>query len=383
MVSVAGGLSGCQVFDGVDAKAEVPIPRQLMSRMKANGMTAASPIMLRIFKQENVLEVWKEKDTGRYALLQTYEICKWSGKFGPKFKEGDKQAPEGFYRVNKHQMNPNSQYHLSFNMGFPNAYDRAHGRTGSHLMVHGACSSAGCYSMTDDLVEEIYALAREALRGGQKAFQVQAFPFRMTAENMFKYREHKHYKFWTMLKRGYDHFQITNVPPKVDVCNRSYEFNTIAGRRYISNQACPPRGTPQSVALAYTARQNEFATKFEALLAKSENREPVDIAKLTPEEALPGVSIIVPKKPEPVPQTEPTGAQTSESGSAKTASGDKPATAAAASASGSEDKTQQSAQTASNQPVNAQSAAAQTEDAASVTAKPKQPLKTREPESGR
>ena len=189
-------LSACQgALDGLSQKANTPVPQKLVHAMKAKGMTLNSPIMVRIFKRENTLEVWKRKDTGRYALLTSNEICKWSGKLGPKFKEGDRQAPEGFYRVNKHQMNPNSQYYLSFNMGFPNAYDRSHGRTGSHLMIHGACSSAGCYSMTDERVAEIYALARDAFKGGQKAFQIQAYPFRMTAKNMIKNRGHKHYDF--------------------------------------------------------------------------------------------------------------------------------------------------------------------------------------------
>ena len=123
--------------------------------------------MVRIFKEEAVLEVWKQKDTGRYDLVKTYEICQWSGQLGPKYTEGDRQAPEGFYTVRPAQMNPRSRYHLSFNMGYPNTFDRAHGRTGQHLMVHGDCKSAGCYAMTDALMEEIYALAREAFRGGQ------------------------------------------------------------------------------------------------------------------------------------------------------------------------------------------------------------------------
>ena len=147
-------------------------------------MSTTSPIMIRIFKEEAVLEVWKQKDNGRYDLAATYDICKWSGRLGPKFVEGDRQAPEGFYTVRPYQMNPRSSYHLSFNIGFPNNYDRAHGRTGQHLMVHGACSSAGCYSMTDKQVEEIYALPA-TLQGRPEAFQIHAFPFRMTAGNRF------------------------------------------------------------------------------------------------------------------------------------------------------------------------------------------------------
>ena len=157
-------LAGCETSDVLDLKANAPIPEDVKSFMAANGMTKSSPIMVRLFKDEAVLEVWKQRDTGRFALVKSYEICAYSGKLGPKIKEGDRQAPEGFYTVNPYQMNPKSDYYLSFNMGFPNAYDRANGRTGSHLMVHGACSSAGCYSMTDERIGEIYALAREHRR---------------------------------------------------------------------------------------------------------------------------------------------------------------------------------------------------------------------------
>jgi len=182
-------------------KHELPVPQHLIKTMKTKGMSLSAPIMLRVYKEENVMEVWKQDHRKRYALLNTYEICKWSGKLGPKYKEGDRQAPEGFYHVSKGLMNPNSSYHLSFNLGFPNKYDQANGRTGSYLMVHGDCSSAGCYSMTDEYIEEIYALAREAFKGGQKAFQVQAFPFRMTAENMAKKVNHPKFEFWKMLCR--------------------------------------------------------------------------------------------------------------------------------------------------------------------------------------
>ena len=196
-------LVGCQdVLESVDNKAEYRLPTKLVNKMKAQDQRVRAPILIRIFKQEGVLEVWKAKGNGRYALVKDYEICKWSGKLGPKFKEGDRQAPEGYYHINPYQMNPKSSYYLSFNMGYPNRYDRAHGRTGSNLMVHGACSSAGCYSMTDEQVLEIYAFAREAFRGGQTSFQVQAYPFRMTAENMAAHSDNEHFEYWQMIKVG-------------------------------------------------------------------------------------------------------------------------------------------------------------------------------------
>lgn len=274
LVAAVLTVAGCQGgIDGIFPKAEKPLPPKLARKIKDKGMTTTSPILIRIFKSENKLEVWKAKASGQYAFLTDYEICKWSGKLGPKLKEGDKQAPEGFYQVTPAQMNPNSQYHLSFNMGFPNSFDRSHGRTGSHLMIHGACSSAGCYSMTDEYVEEIYALARDAFKGGQKSFQIQAFPFRMTPANLAKHVTNPNYEFWKLLKEGSDHFDITKRPPKVDVCDRRYVFNQIAdeGKPFVANRACPASATPTSLALAYTKKAYEDQDVFVKILSKQAN----------------------------------------------------------------------------------------------------------------
>ena len=257
-------------------KANKPLPARVVQSLKAKGMSSTSPIMVRIFKEEAVLEVWKQKDNGRYDLAASYDICKWSGRLGPKFIEGDRQAPEGFYSVGPHQMNPRSSYHLAFNIGFPNSYDRANGRTGQHLMVHGACSSAGCYSMTDKQVEEIYAFARDAFKGGQQSFQIQAFPFRMTPANMARYKDDPNYEFWTMLKEGYDHFEITKVPPKVDVCGKRYVFNSVAtdGRPLNPVAACPSLAKPQSLEIAYRSYLKTYDSAFQAALGKKSNKSP-------------------------------------------------------------------------------------------------------------
>jgi murein L,D-transpeptidase YafK len=255
-------------------KVEHPLPTKVVNRMKAYDMSARSPIMMRIFKEESVLEVWKAQGTGRYQKIAEYEICKWSGNLGPKHAEGDRQAPEGFYTVAPHQMNPNSSYYLSFNLGYPNAYDRSHGRTGSNLMVHGACSSAGCYSMTDGQVLEIYAFAREAFRGGQQAFQVQALPFRMTAENMARHRDNENYEFWKMLKVGYDHFELTRTPPKVDVCEKQYVFNRQAeeGQAFRAAEACPTTTTPDGLTVAYDSYVQKYEEAYRAAIAKQDQQ---------------------------------------------------------------------------------------------------------------
>ena len=188
-VALAAGvlLAGCnsdEVSLATNAKANQPVPPKLLAAMTEKDMDLNSPILVRLFKEEAELEVWKQDRSGRFALLKTYPICRWSGDLGPKVREGDRQAPEGFYSISPAQMNPQSAYYLSFNIGFPNAFDRAHGRTGSELMVHGDCSSRGCYAMTDEQIAEIYALGREFFFGGQRAFQLQAYPFHMTPVNM-------------------------------------------------------------------------------------------------------------------------------------------------------------------------------------------------------
>ena len=188
------------------------------------------PVLLRIFKEESELEVWKQDTSGRFELLKVYPICRWSGDLGPKVNEGDRQAPEGFYTITPGLMNPNSNYYLAINTGFPNLYDRANDRHGGFLMIHGDCSSRGCYAMTDEQIGEIYSLARESFLGGQPSFQIQAYPFRMTPANLARHRTSPHIAFWKMLKIGNDHFEATHLEPKVDVCDRHYVFDAVQPR---------------------------------------------------------------------------------------------------------------------------------------------------------
>jgi murein L,D-transpeptidase YafK len=207
------------------AKATKPLPPELVSLLRQKKMPTHSPILVRVFKEEAELEVWKQDTTGRFQLLKTYPICRWSGDLGPKRQEGDRQAPEGFYTVTPALMNPHSNYYLSMNMGYPNGFDKAHNRDGSLLMIHGDCWSVGCYAMTDEQISEIYSLARESFLGDRQSFQVQAYPFRMTPANLARHRNNPNLAFWKMLKVGNDHFETTQLEPKVDVCNRLYVFD--------------------------------------------------------------------------------------------------------------------------------------------------------------
>jgi murein L,D-transpeptidase YafK len=252
-----------------------PLSDRLAGEIEAKNMTKDSAILVRIFKEESELEVWKEDRTGRFALLKTYPICRWSGELGPKIKQGDRQAPEGYYTITPGLMNPNSNYYLAINTGFPNAYDRANGRTGAFLMIHGDCSSAGCYAMTDEQIAEIYALARESFFGGQKSFQIQAYPFRMTPLNMARHRNSPHMAFWKMLKQGYDHFEVTRLEPKVDVCERRYVFNAETSARFSAADQCPAYSVPADIAAAVREKQHQDEVKIADLINRGAPAAPV------------------------------------------------------------------------------------------------------------
>jgi murein L,D-transpeptidase YafK len=266
--AVALILGGCQSETAGNVKHLAPIPEKTLALMKDKGMSRRDPVLIRIYKETSELELWKKKADGRYGLLKTYEICRFSGTLGPKKVEGDGQSPEGFYSVAPGQMNPNSQYFLSFNLGFPNAYDRSLGRTGAHLMVHGDCLSKGCYAMTDAQIGEVYAIAREALNFGQPAFQVQAFPFRMTAENMARRRDDKNFAFWENLKEGADHFEMTKLEPKVHVCGKKYVFDAEAknGGTFDPNAACPEYEINPLIAMAVGGKNRQDKTEFDKLV---------------------------------------------------------------------------------------------------------------------
>jgi murein L,D-transpeptidase YafK len=109
-------------------------------------------------------------------------------------------------------------------------------------MIHGDCTSSGCYAMTDGVMEEIFSLVREALVGGQTNIQVHAFPFRMTTANMSSQEKHEHFDYWRNLKEGYDYFEATKLEPKITVCEKRYVINAVfedGTARYSATSKCP------------------------------------------------------------------------------------------------------------------------------------------------
>jgi murein L,D-transpeptidase YafK len=244
--------------------------------MESLNMERAAPILIRIYKEESTLEVWKQDRTGNFALLKAYPICRFSGKLGPKLAQGDHQAPEGFYDITPNQMNPWSHEYLAFNTGFPNAFDRSLGRTGSFLMVHGGCESVGCYAMTDYEMEEIYGLADEAFKGGQDKIQLEAFPFQMTAENLARHADDPNTPFWDTLKNGSDAFLATGQPPTVAVCGQRYVFNPVLADNDLDPRApCPPGIESTHVAGAEQSPQSALAVAKQSDVMAYRNDDPI------------------------------------------------------------------------------------------------------------
>lgn len=204
--------------DAVDRMTPV-----LRDEFAAQDLTLGNPVFIRIFKESDELEIWVQKGD-QFELFKTYCICNYSGGLGSKTRQGDGKSPEGFYFVTPQQLNPNSTFHLSFNIGYPNPYEREKGYTGGSIMVHGNCVSNGCYAMTDQRVEEIWTVIVKAFENGQRFFRIHIFPFELTENKLSGYSNSKWYPFWMNLKAGYDYFEENGYPPNVMVRNGKYIF---------------------------------------------------------------------------------------------------------------------------------------------------------------
>jgi murein L,D-transpeptidase YafK len=201
---------------------------RLTRELAQQGLKLGDPVFIRIFKESRELELWVlHKPSQKFRHFKTWPIAAMSGKLGPKLAEGDRQAPEGFYHVGRSRMKPDSRFHLAFNVGYPNAFDLAHQRSGSFIMVHGNRVSIGCFAMTDPSIEEIYTISHMALKNAQHFFRVHIFPFRLTADRLAKEQNNPNHTFWANLKQGYDHFNQTHIPPNVTVKNKTYLFKNV------------------------------------------------------------------------------------------------------------------------------------------------------------
>jgi murein L,D-transpeptidase YafK len=283
--ALAGALTPVQCL-GEDSnqlltKSTKELSPELLSLFQQKNMPKHSPILVRLFKEEAELEVWKQDATGHFQILKIYPICRWSGDLGPKLHEGDRQAPEGFYTITPQLMNPNSNFYLAINTGFPNSFDKANDRDGTFLMIHGDCWSSGCYAMTDDQMGEIYSLARDALLGGQPSFQIQAYPFRLTPANLARHRTNPNMAFWKMLKIGNDHFEASHLEPKVDVCDRRYVFdahqpaNSSKPVVFDPTGECPAFVTNPKIALPALEKQRADEIEYAQLVQDNVSVAPI------------------------------------------------------------------------------------------------------------
>jgi murein L,D-transpeptidase YafK len=259
LAAVAEGAAGNNTFadpstSQTDPAASPPAavftPADRDRRLSEKGLAAGNPVMIRIFKQDSELELWMQRD-GRYELFATYPICFWSGRLGPKLREGDRQAPEGLYSVGPQQLYPKGRRPRSFDIGFPNTFDQSLARTGSYIFVHGGCSSIGCFAMTDPIMDEIYGLIDQSLREGQDRIDVHAFPFRMTPANLASHAESPWHPFWLTLKAAYDTFERTHVPPRVSVCDKRYIIDD--GSKAEEVVQPPDNGAPTSFGICEDA----------------------------------------------------------------------------------------------------------------------------------
>lgn len=271
-------LPALQAARAEEAAAEKPLPATTEAALLMKDIVPESPVYIRVFKEESELEVWKARPNGRYALVKTFPICNWGGTLGPKRTQGDSMSPEGFYAVTPGGLKPDSKYHLAFNIGYPNALDRALGRTGAYIMVHGDCRSVGCFAMSDKLIEEIYAFVRDALAAGEPSVPVHVFPFRMTAANIKRHADNPARDTWAPLKQAFDDFAETREPPKVGMCAKRYVVNSLTPVGMDPNAACPAligkRLAPLSPRLSKRLAKNDPSLEAQGKKMKAAQESP-------------------------------------------------------------------------------------------------------------
>ncbi len=201
---------------------------RLDTGLKRIDLKVGDPVFLRLFKEERELEVWmRPEGESAYTLFKVYRMSDVEGKIGPKIREGDGQAPEGFYYVSPARFVPDTKHYLGLDLGYPNDYDKYHGRTGGNLMIHGGSRAAGSFAVPKKGMEEVYTLAAAAVSNGQRFFRVNVFPFRMNDKRMdteFK-RNSKWLDFWINLKEGYDFFENAHFPPDVALSGGEYDYH--------------------------------------------------------------------------------------------------------------------------------------------------------------
>jgi murein L,D-transpeptidase YafK len=206
------------------AVARVQHGAAIAEKFHAVGVDYPGEIFLRWLKREASLELWARNPKGRFRLVHGYSILASSGGPGPKRREGDRQAPEGFYEVER--FNPKSKFHLSLGLNYPNAADLVlsdRENPGSDIFIHGSDVSTGCAPLGDDAIEEVYLAALDACALGQAHIAVHIFPGRMRGADWEAYaaaeiaRRPELGAFWAQLRPGFEYFERHRQLPVVTV----------------------------------------------------------------------------------------------------------------------------------------------------------------------
>ena len=231
-----------------------------LRQMETLNMDRAAPVLyphLQGGKHIGGLEAGSKRKVRAAQLISDLQIFR---KSRPKLMQGDHQAPEGFYDITPDQMNPNSSEYLGFNTGFPNAFDRSLGRTGSFLMVHGGCRSAGCYAMTDYAMEEIYGLVDEAFKGGQEKVQLEASLRNDRQKTSRDTRLILICHFGRCSRRAVMRSWRRSDHRELAVCDRRYVFNPVVAGNLDPSAPCPFGIDSTSVAGAEQSPQSASAS---------------------------------------------------------------------------------------------------------------------------
>jgi len=200
----------------------------LARQFEARDLKLGSPIFIRVYKQTSEMELWVQQGP-RFVLYKTYGICRWSGGLGPKFYEGDRQSPEGLYRITAADLIVNQRWDRAMEINYPNTFDVLNGRSGSHILIHGKCGSIGCFAIQDKNVEDVYGAVRAALRNGQAYIPVLSLPFRFGKLTPSKEQTLQLNEFWTDLRRADLLFERDRLPPVAYICDGRYYFSDRRG----------------------------------------------------------------------------------------------------------------------------------------------------------
>lgn len=218
----------------------------LAKEFAEKGLKLGSPVFLRVYKQTSEMELWVLQGP-RYELFKTYKICRWSGGLGPKFYEGDRQSPEGLYRITASDLIVNRRWVRAMNINYPNNFDHLNGRGGSGILIHGGCGSIGCFAIQNENVQEVYGAVRAALRNSQAYVPVLALPFRFSALAPEKEDTLHMSEFWSDLRRADLLFERDRLPPTAWICDGRYYFADRRGdrrRHAVHLPGCKPLDNP-------------------------------------------------------------------------------------------------------------------------------------------